>query len=346
MPTRQRKATSFDIAYMAGVSQPTVSRALRGSPTVSEETRKRIESIARQLNYTVDKNASSLRSQQTHTLVLLFFEDPTSDDSNINPLFQSMLGSIAKAAMRSGYDLITSFQEMSENWHAAYADSGKADGLILLGYGDYEVYRARLDQLVEQGTHFVRWGSVVDAPAGSTIGCDNRQGGRDATAHLLGLGRRRIAFLGTANPQYPEFLGRYRGHMDMLASAGHVVDLALQVDALTTEAAGYAAAKSLLDQGVEFDAIFAASDLIAIGAIHALQDAGKSVPGDVAVIGFDDISAASLTTPPLTTIRQDVTQAGQQLVEMLINRIRGNPVENRMLPGQLIIRKSCGGLVG
>ncbi len=348
---RQRKATSFDIAYMAGVSQPTVSRALRGSPTVSEETRKRIESIARQLNYTVDKNASSLRSQQTHTLVLLFFEDPTSDDSNINPLFQSMLGSIAKAAMRQGYDLITSFQEMSENWHMAYEDSGKADGLILLGYGDYEVYQARLDQLVEQGTHFVRWGSVADAPLGSTppgstIGCDNRQGGRDATAHLLGLGRKRIAFLGTANPQYPEFLGRYRGYMDTLAQFGHVVDLALQVDALTTEAAGYAAAKHLLDTGIDFDAIFAASDLIAIGALHALNDAGKSVPGDVAIVGFDDISAASLTSPPLTTIRQDVSQAGRELVSMLINRVRGNPVENTVLPGSLIVRKSCGAKSG
>ncbi len=339
---RPRKATSFDIAYMAGVSQPTVSRALRGSPTVSEETRKRIESIARQLNYTVDKNASSLRSQQTHTLVLLFFEDPTSDDSNINPLFQAMLGSIARAAMRHGYDLITSFQEMSENWHSAYEDSGKADGLILLGYGDYAVYRERLDQLTALGTHFVRWGATDDAPPGTTIGCDNRQGGFDATAHLLAQGRQRIGFLGSASPHYPEFLARYQGYVGALSAAGMAADPALQANAITTEEAGYAATRRLLDGGSGFDAIFAASDLIAIGAIHALNDAGLRVPGDVAVVGFDDISAASLTTPPLTTIRQDVSQAGQALVDMLIRRIQGDSIANQTLPGQLIIRKSCG----
>ena len=92
------KPTSFDIAFLAGVSQPTVSRALRGSPVVSLETRKRIEEIARQLNYRVDKNASNLRSQHSNTLALLLFEDPTPDDSLINPFFLSMLGSITRAS--------------------------------------------------------------------------------------------------------------------------------------------------------------------------------------------------------------------------------------------------------
>ena len=91
------KATSIDIAYLAGVSQSTVSRALRGSPTVNEETRKRIEEIAQKLNYTVDKNASNLRTQHSNTIALLFFEDPTPDDSLINPFFLAMLGSITRA---------------------------------------------------------------------------------------------------------------------------------------------------------------------------------------------------------------------------------------------------------
>ena len=96
------KATSFDIAQLAGVSQPTVSRALRGSSTVSEQTRKRIEAIAQQLNYKVDKNASNLRLQETRTLALLFFEDPTPDESGINPFFLSMLGSLTRTCARSG----------------------------------------------------------------------------------------------------------------------------------------------------------------------------------------------------------------------------------------------------
>src|SRR5690242_15039260 len=142
------KPTSFDIAYLAGVSQPTVSRALRGSPVVSLETRKRIEEIARQLHYKVDKNASNLRFQRSSTLALLLFEDPTPDDSLINPFFLAMMGSITRACGAHGYDLLISFQHLSGDWHKDYEDSRKADGIILLGYGDYLEHQARLEQLV------------------------------------------------------------------------------------------------------------------------------------------------------------------------------------------------------
>jgi Transcriptional regulators len=205
------KATSLDIAYLAGVSQPTVSRALRGSPMVNEETRRRILAIARELNYKVDKNASSLRAQQSGTLALLFFEDPTPDDSLINPFFHSMLGSITRACAVRGYDLLVSFQQLSSDWHADFEDSNKADGLILLGYGDYLEAQHRLQRLVEQGTHFVRWGATLPDQPGISIGCDNFQGGLDITVHLLQVGRRRIAFLGDASDHYPEFQERWRG---------------------------------------------------------------------------------------------------------------------------------------
>ncbi|WP_460370996.1 LacI family DNA-binding transcriptional regulator, partial [Actinocorallia lasiicapitis] len=143
------------LTALAGVSQPTVSRALRGDRTVSSATRMRIEAIARQLNYKVDKNASSLRRGQSMTLALLFFEDPLDDGSFITPFFLSMLGSILRTCAARGYDLLTSFQQLSADWHTDYEDSRKADGIILLGYGDYELYKARLEALVAQGTHFV-----------------------------------------------------------------------------------------------------------------------------------------------------------------------------------------------
>ena len=136
------KPTSFDIAYKAGVSQPTVSRALRGDRSVSKATRERIEQIARELNYTVDRNASSLRSQRSNTIALLFFEDPTPDDSMINPFFLAMLGSITRACANHGLDLLISYQRMEDDWHTRYQDSMRADGLILLGYGDWEIYQA------------------------------------------------------------------------------------------------------------------------------------------------------------------------------------------------------------
>ncbi len=334
------RPTSFDIAYAAGVSQPTVSRALRGDRSVSEKTRAKIEQIARDLNYTVDKNASSLRSQRSNTIALLFFEDPTPDQSMINPFFLAMLGSITRATADEGLDLLISFQRMEDDWHVQYQDSHRADGLILLGYGDYTKYRERMDQLVGQGTHFARWGSVSSDSSGVTVGTDNVGAGRLAGEHLLEQGRRKIAFLGHADDHYPEFKGRYQGLCAAMRDAEIEPDPRLQFDALTTEEEGRAAAQKLLDCGAEFDAIFAASDLIAIGAMRALAEAGRSVPGDVAVVGFDDIPSASMTTPPLTTVMQDITGAGRILVETLLAQIEGRDLPPRKLPGKLIVRGS------
>ena len=342
--TMKGKATSFDIAYRAGVSQSTVSRALRGSPLVSLDTRKRIQAIAKELNYKVDKNASNLRRQHSVTLALLLFEDPSPDDSLINPFFLSMLGSLTRACARQGYDLLVSFQQLSQAWHADYQDSHKADGLILLGYGDYVTARDKLLHLVEQGTHFVRWGPIVPGQPDISIGCDNLQGGRDITRHLLGLGRRRIAYIGDISEHCPEFRDRYLGHCEALREAGIEPDPALQCDALeSTEQAGVLAAQKLLDRGVAFDALFTASDLMALGAMRTLAARGIQIPQQVAVAGFDDIPIARFSSPPLTTVQQDVAAAGDALVDCVLRQIRGEPVASRMLPSKLIVRGSCGG---
>jgi DNA-binding LacI/PurR family transcriptional regulator len=334
------KATSFDIAYLAGVSQPTVSRALRGSPTVSEATRQRILQIANELHYKVDKNASNLRNQQSFTLALLFFEDPTLDDSLINPFFLSMLGSLTRACALQGYDLLISFQQLSSNWHMDYQDSKKADGIILLGYGDYLEYKARLEQLVLQGTHYVRWGAVLPGQPGISIGCDNLQGGADITRHLIERGRRRIAFVGNASDHYPEFFERYHGYARSLVEGGCPVLPELQIDAITTEQSGYEAASALLARQVPLDALFCASDLIAIGAMRALHDHGLRVPQDIAVAGFDDIPMASFSNPSLTTVQQDTKVAAALLVESLLALIHGEPVESRTMPAKLAVRQS------
>ena len=336
------RPTSFDIAYLAGVSQPTVSRALRGDKAVSPATREKIAQIARDLNYTVDKNASSLRSQRSNTIALLFFEDPTPDESMINPFFLAMLGSITRACANHGLDLLISFQRMEDDWHVQYQDSHRADGLILLGYGDFTLYRERLDQLERQGTKFARWGSVSNELGSTTIGSDNAGAGRLAGQHLLAKGRRRIAFLGDADEHYPEFESRYAGLCMALDEAGITPDPALQFNAITTEEAGYTAARALIASGADFDAVFAASDLIAIGALRALAEAGLSVPGDVAIIGFDNIPAASLTNPPLTTIMQDIKGAGERLVETLLAEIEGSERPDSCLPASLIKRASTG----
>jgi len=334
------KPTSLDIAYLAGVSQPTVSRALRGDPAVNPHTRRRILDIARQLNYRVDKNASSLRLHTARTLALLFFEDPTADNSLINPFFHAMLGSITRTLAQCGYDLLVSFQQLSSDWHADYKDSHKADGLILLGYGDYLQSGPQLQQLAEQGTHFVRWGAALPGQPGVSIGSDNFQGGLDITTHLLTQGRRNIAFLGHADAHYPEFFERWRGFQTALNNVGIQACSALQVDAITTEQAGHAATLALLARGVRFDAICAASDLIAIGAIHALREHGLRVPQDVAVTGFDDIPLATSVAPSLSTVQQDTRQAGTLLVDSLLALIGGETVKNHTIPARLVLRDS------
>jgi DNA-binding LacI/PurR family transcriptional regulator len=301
-----------------------------------------VEAIAQQLNYKVDKNASNLRCQRSNTLALLLFEDPTPDESQINPFFHSMLGSITRACARNGYDLLVSFQQQSGNWHEDYEDTHKADGLILLGYGDFVKYRERLEKLVEQGTHFVLWGAVQPGQPELSVGSDNYQGSYDATQHLLNLGRRNIAFLGTASSQYPEFFERHRGYARALQDAGIVAHRGLQVDAISTERCGYMAAGELLNRHQRFDGIIAASDLIGIGALHALQEQHVNVPGEVSVVGFDDIPAATLSNPPLTTIAQDTKLAGEVLVETLLRRVRNEPAEAKLLPTRLVVRQSCG----
>ena len=337
------KATSFDIAYQAGVSQSTVSRALRDSKLVSVDTRHKIQAIAKELNYKVDKNASNLRRQHSVTLALLLFEDPTSDDSQINPFFMSMLGSITRACVRRGYDLLISFQQSSHDWHADYQDCHKADGLILLGYGDYLVSCSKLQKLVDQGTLFVRWGPVLPGQPDISIGCDNVQGGRVMTEHLLSHGRRRIAFVGDASAHCPEFSDRYIGHCNALKAAGIAVDPELQIDAADSiERMGFDAMRDLIARQAPFDAVFAASDLLAIGAMRALAEAGMRVPEHVSVAGFDDIPMASFANPPLTTVLQDTKRAGEMLVDSLLSQIRGEPAVSVMLPAQLVIRRSCG----
>ncbi|MGE4365885.1 LacI family DNA-binding transcriptional regulator [Thermomonas sp.] len=342
-PRKKTRVTSLDIAHRAGVSQATVSRVLAGSPLVNAETRRRVEQAVRELNYKVDRHASSLRTQRAGTLALLLFEDPTPDESHINPFFLSMLGSITRACARHGHDLLVSFQQLSDDWHADYEDSMKADGLILLGYGDYLAYESTLEKLVEQGTHFVRWGQVEPGQPGISIGCDNHAGGMLAGRHLLERGCRRIAFVGDASSRFPEFFARYQGCDAALREAGLCMLRALQVDADSTEEAGYAATRALLARGQAFDALFAASDLIAIGALHALKEAGLRVPQDVAVVGFDGTPMARFADPPLTTVVQDTSRAGELLVETLLKQVRDQPAHSVMLEPVLEVRASSGG---
>jgi DNA-binding LacI/PurR family transcriptional regulator len=221
-----------------------------------------------------------------------------------------------------------------------YEDSRKADGIVLLGYGDYLEYRPKLEQLIRHGAHFVRWCTAAESELGATVSSDNEQGGFDAVTHLLREGRRRIAFVGTVDPGYPEFLDRWRGYCRALHAAGIEQDERLQVDAEPSEAAGRAAVDRLIAREADFDAVFGSSDVAAIGVMHALQALGRRVPEDVAVVGFDDIPAANLSSPPLTTVAQDPRQAAEALIDAILSSVEGGHVGSRVLPVRLIVRES------
>ena len=333
--------TSRDIADLAGVSQATVSRALRNSPLVRQETRERIQQIARELNYFVNRNAAGLRTRQSKTIALLLF-DETEGEAQINPFFLTMIGYITRAAATRGYDVLVSLQQLTDDWHIEYQASHRADGLILLGYGDYVSYREKLDALAAANTRFIIYGPLVKDHPGHSLGCDNEAGGLAATEHLIKLGRQRIVILGDTSKRHPEFASRYVGYARALQQAG--IDLApeLKLHADNIERASYAAMQEALQNGVAFDAVFAVTDVLAIGAMQALADAGKRIPEDVSVVGFDDLPRAAWVTPPLTTVQQNIHEAGEGLVDLIAGLIEGAPVESLQMAPKLIVRDSCG----
>ena len=337
--------TSRDIAELAGVSQATVSRALRNSPLVRIETRERIQQIARELNYFVNRNAAGLRTHQSNTIALLLFDETVGSDSQMNLFLMSMLDNITRAAAGHGFDILLSLQQLHADWHVEYQASNRADGLILLGYGDYVKYREKLAALDAASTQFIIWGPLVDEQPGHSFGCDNENGGYQATRHLLNLGRERIAFIGSRSSS-PELADRHRGYARALHESGQSLNEGLRGVAENSEAQGYRAAQDLMAAGHHFDAIFAATDLIAIGAMRALQDRGLSIPDDVAIVGFDDMPLAAYVAPALTTIQQNARLAAEGLVNGVVGLIRDEPVESSLMEPLLVVRESCGAADG
>ena len=332
------RMTSLDIAKLAGVSQATVSRALRESPLVQTETRHRIQRIAREHNYSVDTAARNLRSRHNRTIAMLVHEE-SGMGSAINPFFTSVLASVTRAAAASGYDVLLSLQQLSEDWIADYETSNKAAGIILLGYGSYRDYIHKIELLDD--AHVLTWGPVIAGQPGHFVGCDNRHGGYLATRHLLDLGHRRIAFFGDVSDDFPEFQERRRGYVHALAEAGIAPQPVLCVAAGPSGASGAHAARDLLRRSADFSAVFCASDLIALGAVSAFRDAGLTVPGRLSVVGFDDIPAVSYTSPALTTIRQDTALAGEVMVSVLLRLIAGEHIPLQLIEPTLVVRESC-----
>ncbi|MDV6330257.1 LacI family DNA-binding transcriptional regulator [Asticcacaulis sp. 201] len=318
-----KRPPSLDIAAMTGVSHTTVSRAL---------------------NDKVDLSARRVRSKKIHTLAVLISEDLDQTDNPINPFFLPLIGSILKYAGQKGYEVLVSLQQQSDDWGTDYGFSRRADGIIFLGCKDYESYTHKFEYLNAVGDPWVVWG--VDRPdcAKLCIGSDNEGGAYDAVRHLVGLGRTRIAYLGKSAPEHPEFKERYEGYCRALTEAGLPVEDALHGDVFLEREEAVAAVDSMLDDGIRFDAVFCATDLLAMGAMQQLIRRGLRVPEDVSVMGFDDLWVCSSLSPSLSTVRQDTGAAARALIDGLSCLIENEPVHLTRMPTQLVIRESCGGL--
>ncbi|MBW7922358.1 MAG: LacI family DNA-binding transcriptional regulator [Rubellimicrobium sp.] len=312
----QRRVTQKDVALQAGVSQAAVSMVLSGSAagTLPDETVARIRLAASELGYVPNLVARALKTRRTMTIACVI-PDIT------NPFYPALIRSVQKAAQAQGYDVITLNTDgiaANEQHVLEWALRGRIDGIV----GVFFTLRAHdLELLLRNSIGIVRIESSRKTGgrlAIDDIFVDSKAAAREVVAHLVARGRRRIAMVaGVGGPQAV----RVEGYLEALRQAG--LDAHVVTGAAFAEQDGLEAAHAILDSGFAPDAIFAANDLMAIGVMRGLRERGIAIPDDVAVVGFDDISAASLVTPSLTTVTQFQDRMGERAAKILIERLSG-----------------------
>jgi DNA-binding LacI/PurR family transcriptional regulator len=330
--------TMEDVARLAGVSTATVSRALQGDPRVKSGTQERIVALANKHGYAVNSNARKLRQKRSNTIAVVIHLPPDTTPQWSGPFVFQLMADVANGLWLRHQDLLLCSPEGNQRgaYQSIVASKG-ADGIIFLGQGPNDQW---LRELARTRAPFVVWGAVEDRPRYCTVGSDNLSGGRHVGERFIGLGRRRILFLG--NRDHPEMKQRWEGLLHALRDKGSSVtlDYAQVPDfsfeaALKSVTAYFAGHKDAIP-----DAIFSGSDEIARAAIMAAQDIGLKIPEDVSIIGYDDAPIAAHMRPRLTTVRQDTRVAASILVEKLFQIVDGGRPASTMIPAELIVRET------
>lgn len=329
------KTTLRHLAKLAGVSTATVSRALNDHPLISTRTKQRIWALAQEHDYAFRQSmpTSPIGAEGSIVIVTPYFHGRPLPLSH--PFFLELLANIGEAARARDCDFTVSHVAPSSYEDLVLATTtSRASGVIFLGQS---AMHKDLNRLAETNARFVVWGAKLPGQHYRSIGSDNLLGGTRATGHLTRLSRRRIAFIGGTDP---EAMQRRRGYQNALKQAGLAFDPDLVCNVEFELESAEAAVNGLLKRGVDFDGVVGASDLIALGAIRALVRFGRSVPEDVSVVGYDDMLLSRLSTPALTTIRQDTREAGRLLVASILGPSTDLGFDR--LPTELIVRESCG----
>ncbi|MBI5566080.1 MAG: LacI family DNA-binding transcriptional regulator [Chloroflexi bacterium] len=327
------------IAKHLGLSVSTVSKALNGYDSVSETTRQRIIEVAHEYNYYPSRAARSLRRNKTEKIGLVLYTHTPLSNRSSEYYFEVIRGA-ATASESMGYNLIlylTVGNQLDRLMNVCR--SHEVDCLILmLGTGDLD---SPVKLLKKEKIPFIVLNKHPKLPNIAYVVSDHEKGAKDAVEHLIELGHQRIAYLGREDD--PETSGdRFAGYRQALLDHGIALDESLVAYGSSQAMSAYRAMKELLERPLRPTAVFAYSDGMAIEAIHAISECGLVVPNDISVVGFDDLRVSSVTIPPLTTVRQHLTELGKQAIEALLQQLEDKPPMpvQRTIPVELIVRQS------
>lgn len=331
-PNPESGVTMEHLAAIAGVSTITVSRALRNSPLVTEETREKIRKIAGQQGYRFNVSARNLRLGRSHSVAVVVEMTPASDRPMSDPYPLELLGGITQELTTAGYSVVLTSMQLIDT-----PPVQGADGMILLGQGSHgEAVR----HLQRSGLPLVIWGAPDANQSCIVVGSDNRKGGASVAQRFIEQGRRNMLFIGDID--HAEIQERCTGFMETLerqSGLQHTVSI-LRPKAFTFEA-GFDCMSAYLEKADQsFDAVFAASDLLAMGAIRAITEKNLSVPGQVSVIGYDDTPGAASFIPALTSVHQYLRDGGILLAKKILGLINEETVESEVLQTNLVVRQT------
>lgn len=327
-----------DLAQLAGVSKSTVSRALADSDRVKPETRRLIKELAKKHNYHMNTRARNFRLKNVLTLGMLLPSAGRDHWLATNPHLLELIGALSDEIESHGHELLLAKHNNSNPaWLEDFVYNRSVDGIIVLGQS---IYHDILNNIAANYKKMVIWGAFLTDQNYVTVGSDNYRGGQLVAQHFL-LRRKRKRFLFIGDTRTPENQQRLQGFKDTLIAAdpSYAPEVLQCVDDQTDETDAIIE-QYLATHRYSVDSIFASNDAVAINIVQQLHKAHLSIPGDISVVGYDNINLSNHLNPELTTVEQDCQRAARLLVEKLLELLEGKQPDSVYIPTELIVRKS------